>query len=139
MERPRPGKIIWRYNTAPSIGTYGTVVDGVQTENKTKSDIDSDPVTRNTAAAVTASSAARPCSRISGKCDKDDAPWKRNAQECEAIAQTNSNSDGRTWFRVILASPPSPHAAGNVSVISVKISIPTAMSAVEKISLFHGK
>lgn len=78
---------------------------------------------------MAASRAALPCSITDSKCDMEEAPRKRKAQERAAIEDTNSTSVGRTCS--VDRSPAKREV--RLSGISVdNVSIPTAMSAAEK-------
>jgi hypothetical protein len=63
----------------------------------------------------------------------EDAPSNLKAQECDEIAEANSSSERR---KVLLASEVAVDIA---DADSVSRSMPTAISAVEKMLLFRGK
>lgn len=133
MAKPSNGSNNCKYRTEPSVGTAGIVVETAHAENKTKSENATHPAVRNTPAAVVASSAVRLAPRMLGMWDTDEAPRNLNAHECDARAETNSSSDGRTGQLERTLE------LGISGAGSVKTSMPTAMSAAEKMRSFCGK
>ena len=84
---------------------------------------------------MVASKAARPLAIMLGMCDDAVAPRSRNTHGCDEMADTKATSEGRTLLNTLGRFARS----GEFSRLSVKISIATDMSAVEKIPQFRGR
>jgi hypothetical protein len=67
-------------------------------------------------------------------CTRDSAPRNRKAHEWDAIADTNSTSEGKTRVLETFSGKWEPPSTASEST-----SIPTDMSAVEKMPSFQGR